>query len=288
MASIEEQFIQQKGRDESRAKAEDAAKQLEALSDQAAKETAERVSRSNERSGQLDPEARDLIRRFAETGDLAAIYNLVEHLLKYDRKLPTLLNAQAFEDEVKKMFRRQFKQTAGAARRANETQAERAASGETSMGGAPSLGRLGLIFIDLDDFKKLNADRGYLAADEALKTVARVLNEGLRKDDIKGRFGGEELMAAIEIEGEGDHFVVAEKLRRLIDAAEISYGGQTFHVTASIGAAELKPGETYEQLLDRASWAMKYVKAHGKNSAVPEEVDEIRNWIDAQKTKPKE
>jgi diguanylate cyclase (GGDEF)-like protein len=281
--SIEEKFAILQEKEQKRATGERAMRELGL----ATKPEDGIVSRQEKKGSLLDDETRKKIEFFMRTGDLAGIYNVVEHKLKYDPKLTGLLNAQAFKDEVEKTFRRQFTGTNHhLARRLNDTQAENTtgATGE----GAPAIGRLGMIFIDLDDFKAINDTRGHFAGDAALKAIAEVLTEGvgtesLREEDIKGRFGGEELVVAIEMEHEGDHFRVAEKIRRLIASTSVQYEGKEFKVTASVGAATLMPGETYTDVVDRANWAMKYGKKHGKNTAVPEEVEEVRAWIAEQK-----
>jgi diguanylate cyclase (GGDEF)-like protein len=238
-------------------------------------------------SGVLTEEAREKIKFFMDQGDLAGTWNFVEHLMRYDRKLPTLLNNVAFKDEVMKVYRRYFAKKSGESRRVADADKGREAqpTGATTFAVSGGPGRLGLLFIDLDNFKTLNDTQGHLAGDEALKKVAEILSEGLREADIKGRFGGEEFLVAIETEHEGEHFRVGEKIRRLIEAADVEYGGKNIHMTASIGAAELRPDETYEQLVERANWAMKFGKAHGKNRAVPEEMTEVEEWVAQQKSK---
>jgi len=235
----------------------------------------------SEKAG-LTPELRTSIEAALAEGNIAEAWDKMDHLIRYDPKLRTLLNFPSFEDEVLKVYGRYFRRKGAYARRTADATIPHeslASPGSTTIGVPGGMGRLAMLFIDLDDFKKLNDTKGHFAGDAALRKVAEVLSEGLREADIKGRFGGEELVVAIETENEFDHFRVAEKIRRLIEASTVEYAGEKIKVTASIGAAELLPGETFNQLVDRANWAMKYAKAHGKNKAVPGDMTEVVEWV---------
>jgi diguanylate cyclase (GGDEF)-like protein len=56
---------------------------------------------------------------------------------------------------------------------------------------------LAALMLDIDDFKQLNDEKGHLAGDEALKDLARILKEGVRKVDIVARFGGDEFVVLL-------------------------------------------------------------------------------------------
>jgi diguanylate cyclase (GGDEF)-like protein len=286
MANLEEQFqdIQKSEAERTSERERDKARIAELEGVVAALKTKLGIDSAlpTESSAVLNEDEKALINHFVTLGDGPAVHSLMEHKLKYDAKLPTLLNSAAFRDEVLKMYRRQFTGRPGSVRRGADTHPGVAVP-EGTISGPTGQGRLAILFIDLDDFKKLNDTRGHLAGDAALRAVAAVLSEGLRENDIKGRFGGEELVVALETENDRDHFLVAEKLRRLIEGLEIPYENSTLKVTASIGGAEHRAGESYEQLVDRANWTMKYAKANGKNRAVPNEIDDVGAWITAKK-----
>ena len=100
---------------------------------------------------------------------------------------------------------------------------------------------MGLIMLDIDNFKRVNDTYGHLQGDEVLREVARVLRQSSREIDEPARYGGEEMAVALpqtDIEGA---FRFAERVRRRIEALELPLmdGDGTLRVTASFGAASL-------------------------------------------------
>ncbi len=120
---------------------------------------------------------------------------------------------------------------------------------------------LSVLFIDLDNFKKLNDTYGHQKGDEILRGVARLIERELRKTDFVGRFGGEEFLVVLpETDAEGA-LKVAERIRRSVEKADFGVEG----VTVSIGVTELKEGDTLETLFNRVDRAMYLAKERGKN-----------------------
>lgn len=120
---------------------------------------------------------------------------------------------------------------------------------------------LAVMFIDLDDFKKVNDRYGHDAGDRVLKIIATRLTDSTRDDDTLSRHGGDEFLYVLtEYESERDLTVIAEKLVGLIQApCEICVGDETISATisASIGIAVFpKHGNTPEALVKSADSAM--------------------------------
>ena len=100
---------------------------------------------------------------------------------------------------------------------------------------------LGLIMLDIDNFKQVNDDYGHLQGDLVLREVARVLRESSREIDEPARYGGEEMAVALPQTGLQGAYEFAERVRRRIEELELPLldGSGNLRVTASFGAAAL-------------------------------------------------
>jgi diguanylate cyclase (GGDEF)-like protein len=131
---------------------------------------------------------------------------------------------------------------------------------------------LGLIILDLDNFKQVNDTYGHLQGDMVLREVARVLRQSSREIDEPARYGGEEMAVALpqtDLEGA---YQFAERVRRRIEALELPLldNKGTLKVTASFGAASLgSAGSTdKDALVAAADQALYEAKRAGKNRTV--------------------
>ncbi len=126
---------------------------------------------------------------------------------------------------------------------------------------------LSLITLDIDDFKKVNDTYGHLSGDEVLRRLGEVLNREKRRVDITARCGGEEfsvLLPQIDVDGAK---VVAERIRKAVEAQSLLLKGAHVKVTVSVGVATF-PGKnvkTSKDLVRLADEAMYYAKNIGKN-----------------------
>lgn len=124
-------------------------------------------------------------------------------------------------------------------------------------------GVFGLLYIDLDGFKRVNDEFGHAAGDEVLRVVASSLTATLRREDIVARIGGDEF-AAILVADEGQTTSAAERVR---SAIELSMRDRGWQVTASIGAVSFPcPPGNADEALARADRLMYAAKRLGKNA----------------------
>ena len=124
----------------------------------------------------------------------------------------------------------------------------------------------GLLFMDIDHFKRINDTYGHDVGDMALRMAANTFRLALRVTDTIGRWGGEEFVAILgNISDESTLYAIAEKVRSLIETSSLDINGHSLTVTASIGATLLKSNDTPESLVRRADGLMYRSKQTGGN-----------------------
>jgi diguanylate cyclase (GGDEF)-like protein len=124
---------------------------------------------------------------------------------------------------------------------------------------------LGMLMLDLDDFKEINDTYGHQQGDMVLREVAHVLRDTSREIDEPARYGGEELAVALPQTDLAGAYNLAERVRERIEALEIPRldGGGVLKVTASFGVAALPDCAGNKQELIAAADAALYDAKHG-------------------------
>lgn len=123
----------------------------------------------------------------------------------------------------------------------------------------------GILFIDIDHFKRVNDAYGHDVGDEILKMIAKTLLNNLRPFDILGRWGGEEFTAIIANVKEQQLYSIANRFRLLVENSALHKGPDTVRVTVSIGATFAESNDTIDALLKRADQLMYHSKISGRN-----------------------
>jgi diguanylate cyclase (GGDEF)-like protein len=118
-----------------------------------------------------------------------------------------------------------------------------------------------VIFIDIDNFKRLNDTRGHKAGDDVLKQVAIILKEEVEDLGLAGRYGGEEMVALIR-DTTADMKQLTERIRFRVEK-ETNPG-----VTVSVGYSKFEDGVSHDELIKQADQAMYQAKSTGKNRVI--------------------
>jgi diguanylate cyclase (GGDEF)-like protein len=112
--------------------------------------------------------------------------------------------------------------------------------------------------VDLDGFKAVNDAGGHAAGDAMLKAVGTALGAAVRETDTVARLGGDEFAVLADVSFSFSGEMLAERLR-----AAVAQVGALRGVTASVGVAEVEPGDAVEDLMHRADAAMYRSKTAG-------------------------
>jgi diguanylate cyclase (GGDEF)-like protein len=126
---------------------------------------------------------------------------------------------------------------------------------------------LSVILFDIDHFKEVNDTYGHLAGDEVLRRLAVVVQQQLRTEDMFARYGGEEFAVVLRDTDEERAFIIAERVRRAVEAQNFQHETTVIRVTISIGVTTLH-GDNYASVREMVQAADEYLyraKHNGRN-----------------------
>jgi diguanylate cyclase len=121
---------------------------------------------------------------------------------------------------------------------------------------------------DLDGFKRINDQLGHEAGDRLLRAISDLLARNKREPDFLARLGGEEFVLLLPDTTLDAGLIVAEKLRKIIEAATFQHKGQRERVTISCGLTEFRSDDTPEVVYARADAGLYAAKDQGRNRCV--------------------
>lgn len=124
-----------------------------------------------------------------------------------------------------------------------------------------------IILADVDNFKQINDTFGHNAGDKVLKTIADIIRRNIRQNDIALRWGGEEFIIFCNTDLKGA-ITVAERLRKAIENAKITYNSHTLRITLSIGVSTIKQELSIYECIEEADKKLYEAKRTGKNKVV--------------------
>ncbi len=124
--------------------------------------------------------------------------------------------------------------------------------------------KIGLLMIDLDEFKRVNDAYGHEAGDIVLRTISNTLTQSLRPRDLVGRWGGEEFLVIVKAL-HGTIEEIAERCRRLIAESAVRVENETLRITVSVGATLIRQGDSADSAVKRADNLMYQSKVSGRN-----------------------
>ena len=133
-----------------------------------------------------------------------------------------------------------------------------------------SRSNVGLLYIDLDNFKVVNDSLGHGAGDRLLQEVAQRIGRCVRQWDTVARMGGDEFAVVVEnlppSKTEETLISIAEKVSVML-SEPVLLDEQEFIVTASIGVAHFpRDGDSADELVKNADMAMYHSKSLGRNN----------------------
>jgi len=124
---------------------------------------------------------------------------------------------------------------------------------------------LTLAMMDLDNFKQVNDQLGHMAGDRALIHFVTTVHATLRPTDLTARTGGEEFGVLFAACSAQDGVEAIERLQRELARRPFQFEQERLNLTFSAGVSQWRPGETLEQLMQRADATLYEAKKAGKN-----------------------
>jgi diguanylate cyclase (GGDEF)-like protein len=123
--------------------------------------------------------------------------------------------------------------------------------------------------VDIDDFKEFNDNYGHLRGDKALRSVAKVITQPLKRPgDLVARWGGEEFIVLLPNTDSKGAFIIADQIRRAVEATPVHIDDDIYApIMVSIGTNTLYPSQdkNTDDFIQHTDNALYTAKRDGKN-----------------------
>ena len=126
---------------------------------------------------------------------------------------------------------------------------------------------LSLVMVDIDHFKKVNDTFGHTEGDQILCKISSLLKNSVRRKDTVARYGGEEFILILPEAGLQQSFVIAERIRQLVENTLFEVGRTQVNLTLSMGISNFPSHrvKSKEELIKMADQALYDAKRGGRN-----------------------
>jgi diguanylate cyclase len=198
-----------------------------------------------------------------EAAVVAAVSQLIDANKRMQQELESAeerLEAQAVQIESHAVEARTDPLTQVANRRALDDELQRCLA-DFERRGTPTT----VMLLDVDHFKRFNDTHGHQAGDDALRTVARVVQQLIGDVGLVARYGGEEFAVVLAGRDVAKASTLFERARQAIGSTPIRVSAKELRVTSSAGVAEIMTGDTAVELVGRADEALYASKNAGRN-----------------------
>lgn len=241
----------------------------------------ERLAQTTDSTSAYHTSMEQSARQLADAKTIEEISPLLDHLINATRNIAAEIAAT--RDELREMRTRAQTFETEIAKLHQELNAAAAQARHDALTGA--LNRNGLndvlhreladvhrkqtalcvALLDIDNFKKLNDNKGHEVGDAALRHLATVTRETIRAQDTLVRYGGEEFVILMPDTTLESGVAAMVRLQRILTRKYFMSGDERLLITFSAGVAQLEPDETPESAIKRADQAMYLAKRAGKN-----------------------
>jgi diguanylate cyclase (GGDEF)-like protein len=134
-----------------------------------------------------------------------------------------------------------------------------------------------IILCDIDDFKLVNDQYGHDSGDYVLAGIADIIKSTVRKQDIVGRWGGEEFILLLPDARLGGGKRAAEDIRKNIESKSFHINNYTFSITMTFGVSQYDRAMDMESCIKKADEALYSGKGIGKNRVILAVSPETKN-----------